>query len=329
MASPENSSTEASTTARKVKVLFIAGEGRSGSTIIGDILGQLDGFFSVGELFYIWDRGLIQNWRCSCGFSFDECPVWSEVITRAFGGKSQVDAEKLLRMREQLHTRHLLPLPRRNGLQERVALMGEYQEALGQLYLAVQSVTGSGVVVDGSGYPAQALLLQTIPGIELYVLHLIRDSRAVVYSSTARKKKVVADVEGKYDHYMGSDSLLVSSLLWDMYCSVTERLWGEDSERYAVLRYEDFVENPKASIVRCLEFLGEERSELPFIGDREVMLGMTHTFSGNPSRFRHGAKVIRLDNEWESKMSRFQRALVTTATLPWLKRYNYPLLTGK
>ena len=329
MASCENSSTEVSATARKVKVLFIAGEGRSGSTIIGDILGQMDGFFSVGELFYIWDRGLIQNWRCSCGFSFDECPVWSEVIARAFGGRLQVDAEKLLRMREQLHTRHLLPLPKRKGLQERVALMGEYQEALGQLYHAVQAVTGSRVVVDGSGYPAQAYLLQTIPGIELYVLHLIRDSRAVVYSSTARKKKVVADVEGKYDHYMGSDSLLVSSLLWDMYCSVTERLWGEDSERYAVMRYEDFVENPRASIERCVSFVGEERLELPFVGAREVMLGKTHTFSGNPSRFRQGSKVIRLDNEWESKMSSLQRALVTTVTFPWLTRYGYPVIVHK
>jgi len=87
------------TTDREFKVLFIAGEGRSGSTIIGDILGQIEGFFSVGELFYVWDRGLIQNWRCSCGLSFEECPVWSEVIAQAFGDRSQVDAEKLLSMR--------------------------------------------------------------------------------------------------------------------------------------------------------------------------------------------------------------------------------------
>ena len=34
----------------RVKVLYIAGSGRSGSTILDRILGQLDGFFSVGEL---------------------------------------------------------------------------------------------------------------------------------------------------------------------------------------------------------------------------------------------------------------------------------------
>lgn len=310
---------------KRLKVLFIAGEGRSGSTIIGDILGQIDGFFSVGELFYIWDRGLIQNWRCSCGSSFDECPVWSVVIARAFGGKSQVNAEKLLAMRDRLHTRHLLPIRARKGLQKRMAQLGGYREALGRLYHAVQSATGSRVLIDGSGFPAQAYLLQTIPSIELYVLHLVRDPRAVVYSSTARKKKVEADIEGKHDHYMGSDSLLVSSLFWDMYCSVIDRIWGDNSQRYSLLRYEDFAERPKATIENCLKFLDEEQAELPFVSDREVLLDGTHTFSGNPARFRHGSRVIRLDAEWKSKMSGRQRALVTSATFPWLMRYGYPL----
>ena len=32
-----------------VKVVYIAGMGRSGSTLLGSLLGQLDGFFFVGE----------------------------------------------------------------------------------------------------------------------------------------------------------------------------------------------------------------------------------------------------------------------------------------
>jgi hypothetical protein len=325
MATSEDLSIDAPAADGKLKVLFIAGGSRSGGTIVGDILGQIDGFFSVGELFYIWDRGLIQDWRCSCGLSFEECPLWSEVIARAFGGRAQVDAEKLLGLREQLHTRHFLPIPVRKGPQEKMARMGEYREALDRLYHAVQSVTGCRVVVDQSGFPAQAYLLQSIPNIELYVLHLIRDPRAVVYSSTARKIRVVTDIEGKYDHYMGSDSILVSSLLWDMYCFVVERMWADNPQRYKVLRYEDFVERPKAFLEGCLRFLGEERSELPFVGEREVVLRNTHTFSGNPSRFRQGSKIVKHDREWECRMSPFQRALVTTATFPWLLRHGYPL----
>ena len=321
----ENLPTHTRSADEKLKVVCIAGEGRSGSTIIGDILGQIDGFTSVGELFYFWDRGLIQNWQCSCGRSFAECPVWSEVVAQAFGSRSEVNAEKLLGMRNHLHTRHLLAIRGRRGLRERIASMEEYRQALGRLYRGVQAATGSRVIVDGSGYPAQAYLLQSITDIDLYVLHLVRDARAVVYSFTSRKKKVEADLEGKHDHYMGSDSLLASSLAWDMYSSVIESTWGDDPQRYALLRYEDFAQNPKAVMEWCLRFIDEDGAKLPFVNDREVSLDVTHTFSGNPGRFRRGTTVIRLDDEWQYKMSRSQRALVTTVALPWLRRFGYPL----
>ena len=69
----------------KFKVLYVAGSGRSGSTILGNILGGVEGFFSVGELRLIWERGLIRNWLCGCGVSFRECPVWSEVVSERSG----------------------------------------------------------------------------------------------------------------------------------------------------------------------------------------------------------------------------------------------------
>ena len=42
-----------------VRVLYIAGSGRSGSTILDRTLGQVDGFFSAGELCNLWGRGLL------------------------------------------------------------------------------------------------------------------------------------------------------------------------------------------------------------------------------------------------------------------------------
>ncbi len=37
------------------RVLFIAGPGRSGSTLLDLLLGQIDGFTSTGELRLIWN----------------------------------------------------------------------------------------------------------------------------------------------------------------------------------------------------------------------------------------------------------------------------------
>ena len=37
----------------RVKVLYIVGMGRSGSTILANSLGEVDGFFSAGEICYM------------------------------------------------------------------------------------------------------------------------------------------------------------------------------------------------------------------------------------------------------------------------------------
>src|SRR5438105_15565281 len=60
-------------------VLFIGGEGRSGSTLLDRMLGQLPGFFSTGELREVWNRGLIENLDCGCGLSFRSCSFWTAV----------------------------------------------------------------------------------------------------------------------------------------------------------------------------------------------------------------------------------------------------------
>ncbi len=317
-------------TDNRLKVLYVVGEGRSGSTILGRILGQVDGFFSAGELQHVWRRGFMENWPCGCGKTFEGCPLWQEVITTAFGDRSQVDAEKLYALRERgLRTRHLLPVLIGKSPRERVALMGkEYLQAVERLYHAVHSVSQSKVIVDSSKGPAYGYILGTIPSIELYVLHLVRDSRAVAYSWAARRKPEPG-LEYQHDgrmHYRGFKQV---ALFWNERNYVTEHTWGGNPKRYALMRYEDFVENPKRAAERCLEFLGEEHSQLPaFVNEHEVLLGETHNFSGNPDRFQSGTTAIKASDEWRSKMSTSQKLLVTSITSPWLVRYKYPLFVN-
>ena len=71
------------------KVLYIAGSGRSGSTILDNILGELDGFVSAGEVRFLWERGMRDDRTCACGEPFSSCPFWGDVLTRAYGGCSR------------------------------------------------------------------------------------------------------------------------------------------------------------------------------------------------------------------------------------------------
>src|SRR5205085_9431203 len=76
----------------RVRVLYVAGTGRSGSTLLARILGRADSVFAAGELRYVWQRGLLEDRVCGCGEPFSRCPFWSEVVDRAFGGRRGVDA---------------------------------------------------------------------------------------------------------------------------------------------------------------------------------------------------------------------------------------------
>src|SRR6476469_6184391 len=77
------------------RVLYVAGTGRSGSTLLARILDRADGVFAAGEVRYMWQRGLVEDRLCGCGERFSECPFWRDVLERAFGARSSVDAQRV------------------------------------------------------------------------------------------------------------------------------------------------------------------------------------------------------------------------------------------
>ncbi len=303
----------------RVKVLYVVGLGRSGSTILSNSLGQIGGYFSAGELNFIWRHNVIENRLCGCGRPFRECPVWTRVMDEAFGGMDGVDPREMMRLQSSgTRTRHIPLMLTAGGdrvLKERLEkLLINY----GRLYEAIGSVTGSRVIVDSSKEPAHGYAMSLVPGVDFRVVHLIRDPRAAAYSWL--KKKPQPDSE-KIEH-MVRFSPTKSSALWDSWNASAEALWRRTPEKYLRLRYEDFIADPRKSLQRILGLL-EVTAELPLAGEREVMLGVSHTVSGNPNRFETGAVELRPDHEWMERMEPRHRALVTALTFPLLRRYGY------
>ncbi|KPL19296.1 MAG: hypothetical protein AMJ92_03925 [candidate division Zixibacteria bacterium SM23_81] len=306
---------------KKIKVLYIAGLGRSGSTILDKILGEIDGFFSVGEMNYIWDRGLIENRVCACGVPFRECKMWKEVLCEAFGALDRIDAQKMQAFREKIRTRHTLLglLPR--GKRFLSARLGKYPNEFQRLYQAVQSITGSKIIIDSSKFPSHAYLLKMLSVIDLYVIHLIRDPRAITYSWQRKKFDPGTGI------FMPTLSPLKSSLSWLAWNVIIELLWNnsDQSAKYMQVHYQDFVTQPKVIIENIVRFVGESPSDLPFISKNHVDLAHAHAFSGNPTRFHQGKIQILPDTEWHSQLKLRYKILTTLITWPLLMRYRYAL----
>ncbi len=298
-----------------VKVLYIAGFGRSGSTLLASVLDQVPGFVSLGEVHYAWDRGFLRNDRCGCGQHFHECPFWGQAFHRAFGDSSKSIALTAANMRRELRVRDLLRMGRSEHLLR--ARMGDYAQRLGQLYEAVREQTQCRVIVDSSKTPSHGYVLEQVPKTEVYILHLVRDSRAVSFSW--HRRKAYDDVDGQLIQRQG---IVRSSGLWTSWNLIAELRWSK-STHYARVRYEDFVENPRLVIQKIVRFTGERRTDLPFISDGAVDLTPTHAVAGNPSRFQHGRVPLTMDSEWKRAMRFHEKALVTLTTWPMLVRYGY------
>ncbi|MGH9246818.1 MAG: sulfotransferase family protein [Acidimicrobiales bacterium] len=305
-----------------VKVLLIAGTGRSGSTILANVVGQAPGFFSGGEFRYIWERGLIENRLCGCGARFRECELWSKVLVEAFGAAEGIPSDRLVAAeRRVLRSRHLvrLFLGRRRG-NDVLHRLGEYPAAVDALYRGVQAVTGARVIVDSSKLPAYGYVLDQLPHIDLRIVHLVRDPRASAYSWSRSKTQPDRGRPGT----MVRRSPLRSAADWTVWNAAAQALWagGHATERYLRVRYEDFATNPRAVADAVCDWLGES-ARPPFIDDRSIDLGVHHTVAGNPDRLQRGPVELRLDEDWRTAMSRRDRTAVTAVTFPLLNLYGY------
>ena len=287
-------------------VIYIAGSGRSGSTLLERALGEIPGFANVGELIDLLRRDASRAERCGCGRRFAQCPFWASVGKRAFGdwtGARIADMHPLQRrVAQQRYLPRLLVMPLAGaGLRADAA---RYGEVYASLYRAIATEAGARYVVDASKWPVQALALYR-GGIDIRVIHLVRDVRGVAHSLTKRAKRPAATA--------------TKWVLYQLQASALQRC----GMPYTRMRYEDFVRQPRLAAELALAELGLpcHPSDLMHFGDGKVTLQPSHGIHGNPTRFRHGDITVRPDDTWREQMSRRDRTLVTAIGLPLLLRY--------
>jgi len=304
----------------RTRVLYIAGSGRSGSTLLANILGQVAGIFNAGEVRYIWERGMIQNRLCGCGRPFRECPVWGDILSEAFGSRTPDAQANSVLQAHLTRVRHVPSLLVGGGIGKGPAY-DAYRADLARIYHAAAHVTASDVIVDSSKLPTYGRLLGEMPDIDLCVVQLVRDPRAAAGSWAASKAQPDRGVAG----HMERLSPAHSSLLWDLWNSTSKAFLAGRATGYLQVRYEDFVAQPQVWVKRIVELVGKGDAQLPFIDPSTVRLGANHTVAGNPDRLVAGVIEIKSGGRSRNRLRQSDHALVTALTLPVLLRFGYPL----
>lgn len=301
-------------------IVYIAGAGRSGSTVLERVLGTLPETITTGELYRLWmDRGIPQK-TCSCGAALGECPFWESILQRCFpeGDRTLTELTNLHHSLD--HSRHIPKLLLGASHPTDQQKLNSYRTHLEALYRTVADQTGTRVLVDSSKVPSRALILAGIPGFEVHVLHLVRDVRALAYA-WQKTVQYIPNSTWEIQRYKPHKTLLFwltcnlfsESLAWKM--------------PYQRIRYETFAQYPQQTlraVIDCIPAL--KGKNLPFQGDTtEIHLPLFHSIAGNPMRFQNGLTTIALDDSWKTHLDLTTARALSVMAAPFLKRYGYPL----
>jgi hypothetical protein len=258
-----------------VKLVYVMGAGHSGSTILGITLGNCDGFFYAGEL----EEWLMTYDRPRWG-ARDRQEFWGAVSERVSGAEEIFGAEANRCIERSSSSFRIDRWPARRRLRP------TYRRVAMQLARAVADVADARYVVDSSHFPLRARELRELPGIELYLIFLVRDPRDVVASNT-RELSPHELAETRWRRLTMNADLWLTQLL----CLRTFASHRKD--RRIFVRHEDFLEDP-AGVTRQILAMLNSSAQLPDLERLEVGAPL----QGNP--------LIRTDTVAVRRSSRRQ-----------------------
>ena len=302
-------------------ILYIAGAGRSGSTLLERILGQLEGCVAVGELRHLW-RDDPATTLCGCGRFIAECDFWLAALVPVLERFDQSGFRAMLEAQQSVDRIRYVPAMRSGVLANRKFRLrqAQYCGHLRHMYQAFLATSGDAIVVDSSKDISTLHLLAAMPDVRVRILHLVRDSRAVAYAWT--KEKVRPNVVGQLT-YMVRYSPRQSAADWMVRNLLTEAARGSTAG-YMRVRYEDLIANPRRTVTDIAAFLQLTGADLSFIGASGIEFPKeNHAIGGNPMRFAEGEVRLQLDSAWKEQIRPMDRRIVTALSWPLLQRYKY------
>jgi hypothetical protein len=252
MASPEQG---------RPRVVFIAGLGHSGTTLLDLMLGAHSAMVGLGEV----DRTLTgsgssaspssESPGCACGEQGASCPLWSEVARSPGIQDAENPHQRYTRMLEvlrSLHDDHVM-------------------------------------AVDSSKRLKALESLRTHPALDVRVIFLVRDVRSFIVSSLdniSRKRRIDPDYPAL--------SRFGQARLW---ARENRRIRGYLEHHrlpFFQLGYEELCLMPEATTRRLCQFLGLdwEPSMLDLSRSR------SHVLRGNRMRFKAGESGLNYDWRW-------------------------------
>jgi hypothetical protein len=304
-----------------LRILYIAGLARSGSTVLGYVLGELPDAIFVGELALFWRR-FVERELCSCGKPLPDCHFWSAVVSKAFGQMTREHAKGLKelewRVARQQRLLGLAPVRWSTRWSKKIHIMLEERD---RLYRAISEIANAECIIDSGKEVTFGTMMARLSNTNFSTIHLIRDPRGVAFSW---QKQVRSDSE---PGYMPRSTAIRTAARWMSGNIFVQLSLRRLSTTYYRVRYEDLVAYP-SDIAHEISRATSDPVASNGCADHGLKHANEHHLVGsNPGVRRHLGVDLRLtlDDEWQTRLPRGQRWLVTAVCGGLMTAYHYPL----
>ena len=325
-----------------VTIMHITGVGRSGSTILDIVLGTHPQIQSVGEIGNLVRTGWINRESlggiahrklrfplCTCGRRLDVatadtdvefCPFWSSVRREWVVRAGQDDIESYPRLQDSFErNRRWLRLLRETHKPS--PQFQSYARLTRTFFESIRAVSGKPIIVDSTKAPVRAFTFAMVPGIDLRLVHLVRDGRGVMSS---RRKTFQKDLQAGIEWDHKGNPIWKSGARWVGLNLLAEWICAQPGPgRTMRLRYEDFVADPRKTLDGIGALLGLDLTEVANAASTGKTMEVGHNIGGNRVRKLESVKLRPDTGEWRDMLSSNEQRL-TWLFMGWLmRRYGY------
>ncbi|MFC1634699.1 sulfotransferase [Planctomycetota bacterium] len=303
------------------KLAYILAASHSGSTLLSMLLGSHPQIATIGEI-NLSPRAMgdLDRYRCSCGEFIRQCQFWHKVKQgmAARGVAFDIaDAGTDYGAVKSRYARRLLrPMHRGKFLESfRDVALGfspAWRKELPQIHrrnaalaATISEITNADVIIDSSKIGLRLKYLLRNPELDVKVIRLLRDGRAVALTYMDPATFADAKDPNRRAGGMGGDRenqrLPVAQATYDWRRCVQEAeviLYSLDKSQWIEVRYEDYCKAPDAVLNRLQQFLGVEPGKQP----KDFRAVEKHVI-GNGMRLDTTSE-IRLDERWRNKLTK-------------------------
>ena len=299
----------------KTRVVYIAGQSYSGSTFFCALLGIHPQMEPVSELSMWTKRGLEPGRLCACGSLSKDCKFWSDVRGHWLDGSDHTTLDKYTAMQDKIETISYAWPQMLKARPSASVEFEEYARLTTSLYRSIAVISGRPAVVDSSKKPARAIAVSNMDGLEVAIIHLVRNGLSYVNSNIRRMKLSPAQPGYLYNVFR-------LGLRWSVANYAAERAMLVNTSGGIRVRYEDLLSNP----VGALESVGEMlKIDMQCVQD--------HVVSGRPVSYRHmesgsrhrrfGPATLRIDHGSPPNLDRRIRFAFYLGAGMLSRRYGY------